>query len=124
MMPIHSIFAKLNIMKFSDLISLCNCLLFINIFLVIRLLQFFHVFILASNTHEKNTRFATHGLLIKSTCNISKYNTTNAFVISAIASWNFFQKEFPINNLRKVSYSQLEVLIKNYFFNSFKQISV
>ena len=80
---------------------------------------FTHVFILASNTHEENTRFASHGLLIKPrislikpTCNTSKYGN-NAFVASAIASWNFFQKEFPSNNLRQISYSKLKVLIKN-----------
>ena len=84
----------------------------INIF-VVRLLQFFsHVFILASNTLEQNTRFASHGPLIKPTCNTSKYGT-NAFVASAIASWNFFQKEFPSNDMRQISYSQLKVLIKN-----------
>ena len=88
------IFAKLNIIKFSDLISLCNCLFIYNIFLV-RLLQLFHVFILASNTHEQNTRFASHGLLIKPRCNTSKYGT-NAFVASAIASWNFRKKSFPV----------------------------
>ena len=49
------------------------------------LIGFFNVFILASNTHEKSTRFASHGLLIKPTCNTSKYGT-NAFVASAIAS--------------------------------------
>ena len=39
------------------------------------------------------------------------------FAASAIASWNFFQNKFPSNNLRQISYSQLKVLIKNYFFN-------
>ena len=109
------IFAKLNIIKFSDLISLCNCLFIYKHFLV-RLLQFFHVFILASNTHEQNTRFASHGLLIKPICNTSKYGT-NALVASAIASWNFFQKEFPSNTIRQIFHSQLKVLIRNYFFN-------
>ena len=64
-----------------------------------------------------------HGLLIKPTCSTSKYGT-NAFVVSAIASWNFFQKEFPSNSLRQISYSQLKVLIKNYLFNSYNQTSV
>ena len=50
-----------------------------------------------------------------------KYGT-NAFVASAIASWNFFQKEFPNSNMRQISYSQLKVLIKNFFFNSYNQI--
>ena len=36
----------------------------------------------------------------------------------------FFQKEFPNNNLRQIPYFQLKVLIKNYFFNSYNQISV
>ena len=31
---------------------------------------------------------------------------------------------FPVNNLRQISYSQLKVLSKNYFFNSYNQISV
>ena len=66
------IFAKLNIINFSDLISLCNVCSSINIFLV-RLLQFFHIFILASSTYGQNTRFASHGLLIKPRCNTSKY---------------------------------------------------
>ena len=102
------IFAKLNIINFSDLISLCNVCSSINIFLV-RLLHFFHIFILASSTYGQNTRFASHGLLIKPRCNTSKYGT-NIFVASAITSWNFFQKEFPSNNMRQISYSQLKVL--------------
>ena len=46
------------------------------------------------------------------------------FAASAIASWNFFQNKFPSNNLRQISYSQLKVLIKNYFSNSYIKISV
>ena len=85
------IFAKLKIINFSDLISLCNCL-FINKHLISKSPSVFsHVFILASNTHEQNTRFASHGLFIKPTCNTSKYRT-NVFVASAIASWSFFAK--------------------------------
>ena len=113
------IFAKLNIIKFSDLISLCNCLFIYKHFFSKAPSVFSHVFILASNTHEQNTRFASHGLLIKPICNTSKYGT-NALVASAIASWNFFQKEFPSNNVRQ--YSQFTVLIKNYFLNSYNQI--
>ena len=78
---------------------------------------------LASNTPEQNTRFASHGLMTKPTCSISKYGT-NAFAVSTIASWNFFQEEFVSNSLRQISYSQLKVLIKNYFFNSNNQISI
>ena len=113
------IFAKLNIIKFSDLISLCNCLFIYKHVFSKAPSVFSHVFILASNTHEQNTRFASHGLLIKPRCNTSKYST-NTFVASAIASWNFFQKEFPSNNVRQ--YSQFTVLIKNYFLNSYNQI--
>ena len=116
-------FAKLNIIKFSDLISLCNFFFIYKHFISQASSLFLHVFILASNTHEQNTRFASHGLLIKPTCNTSKYGT-NAFVTSAIASWNFFQKEFPSNDLRQISYSQLKVLIQNNFFNSYNQIPV
>ena len=117
------IFAKLNIVKFSGLISLCNCLFIFKHFISKSASVFSHVFILASNTHEQNTRLASHGLLTKPTCNTSKYGT-NGFAASAIASWNFFQKTFPSNNLRQIFYSQLKVLIKNYFFNSYNQISV
>ena len=90
------IFAELNIIKFSDLISLCNCLLFIYKHFISKAPSVFsHVFILSSNTREQNTRFASHGLLIKPICNTSEYGT-NAFVASAIASWNFFKKSFPV----------------------------
>ena len=51
-------------------------------------------------------------------------NGTNAFVTSAIALWIFFQKEFPSNNLRQISYSQRKALIKSYFFDSYNQISI
>ena len=118
-----SIFAKLNIIKFSDLISLYNCLLIYKHFFSKAPSVFSHVVILASNTHKQNTRVASHGLLIKPKCNISKYGT-NAFIASAIASWNLFQKEFPSNNLRQVPYSKFKIWIKNYFFNSYNQISV
>ena len=103
------IFAKLNIIKFSDLISLCNCLFIYKHFFSKPYSVFLHVFILASNTHEQNNRFASHGPLIKPRCNTSKFGN-NAFVASAITSWNFFQKEFPSNNMRQISYSQLKVL--------------
>ena len=65
------IFAKLNIIKFSDLISLCNCLFICKHFFSKAPSVFSHVFILASNTHEQNTRFASHGLLTKPTCSTS-----------------------------------------------------
>ena len=117
------IFTKLKIIKFSDLILLCNCLFIYKHFISKSPSVFSNVFILASNTQEQNTRFASHGLLTKPTCNTSKYGN-NPFAASAIASWNFFQKEFPSNNLRQTSYSQLKVLIKNYFFNTYNQISV
>ena len=104
---------KLNIIDVFDLISLCNCLFIYKQFLSKSHSIFSHDFILASNTHEQNTRFLSHGLLTKPTSNTSKYGT-NAFAASAIASWIFFQKMFPSNNLRQVSYSQLKVLIKNY----------
>ena len=117
------IFAKLNKIKISDLISLCNCLFIYKHFISKPASVFSHVFILASNTHEQNTRLASHGLLTKPRCNTSKYGT-NGFAASAIASWNFFQNKFPSNNLRQISYSQLKVLIKNYFSNSYIKISV
>ena len=100
------IFAKLNIIKFSDLILLCTCLFIYKQFIIKSTSNFSHVFNLASNTHEQNTKFALHGLSTKPTCNILKYGT-NAFAAS----------EFPSNNLRQISYFQLKVLIKNYFFN-------
>ena len=102
------IIAKLNIFKFSDLISLYNCLIIYKHFFSKPPSVFLRVFILASNTYEQNTRFVPHGLLIKPTCNTSKYGT-NAFAASAIASWNLFQKEFPSNNLRQVSYSKFKI---------------
>ena len=48
------IFAKLNIIKFSDLISLCNCLFIYKHFLV-RLLQFFHMFSFQHPIHMNKT---------------------------------------------------------------------
>ena len=120
---ILSVFAKLNIINSSDLISLCNCLFIYKHFFSKAPSVFSHVAILASNTHKQNTRVASHGLLIKPTCNSSKYGT-NAFAAPAIASWNLFQKEFPSNNLRQVSYSKFKIWVKNYFFNSYNQISV
>ena len=89
------IFAKLNIIKFSDLISLCNCLFIYKHFISKAPSVFSHVFILASNTHEQNTRFASHGLLIKPTSSTSKYDT-NAFVASAIAYGIFSKTSFPV----------------------------
>ena len=71
---------------------------------VTRLLQIFHVFILASNTHKQNTRFASPGLLIKPACNTSKYGT-NAFIASAIASWKFSLKDILSNTMRQIFYS-------------------
>ena len=117
------IFAKLNIITFPDLISLCNCLFIQKHFFSKAPSVFSLVFILASNTNELNTRFASHGLSIKPTCNTSKYGT-NSFVASAIASWNFFQKEFPSNTMRQIFHSQLKVLIRNYFFNFCLKIKV
>ena len=122
MMPIP-IFWKSNIIRFSGLISLCNCLFIYKQFLV-RLLQFFPMFSFKHPIHMNKTLGLRHMVfLIKPRCNTSKYGT-NAFIAFAIASWNFFQKEFPSNNVRQISYSQLKVLIKNYFFNSYNQISV
>ena len=67
------IFVKVNIIKFSDLILLYNCLFICKPFISKSSSVFSHVFILASNAHEQNTRFASHSLLAKPTCNTSKY---------------------------------------------------
>ena len=117
------IFAKLDIIKFSDLISICNCLFIFKHFISKPASIFSHVFILAFNTHEQSTRFASHGHLTKPTCNTSIYGT-NGFAPSAIASWNFFQNKFSSNNLRQISYPQFKVLTKTYFFHSYNQISL
>ena len=58
--------------------------------------------------HEQNTRFASHGHLTKTTCNMSKYGT-NAFAASARASWDFLQNEFPSNNFRDILFSTQSV---------------
>ena len=116
------IFAKLNIIKFPDLIFFffCNCLFIYKHFLSKPSSVFSNVFILTSNTHEHKTRSMSHGLLTKPSCNTSKYGT-NAFAASAIKSWDFFQKKFCNNNLCQLSYSHLKLLIQNHFFNSYNQ---
>ena len=114
------IFAKLNIIKFPDIISFCNCLFIYKHFLNNSSSFFSNVFILTSNTHEQNTRSASYGLLTKRSCSTSKYGT-NAFAASAIKSWNFFQKKFSNNSICQLSYSQLKLLIKNHFFQSYNQ---
>ena len=103
------IFVKLNIIKFTSLFSFCKSPS-----------VFSNAFVLRSNAHEQNTRSALHGLLTKPSCSISKYSI-NAFAASAIKSWNFSQKRFSNNNLCQLSYSQLKLLIKNHFFNSYNQ---
>ena len=114
------IFAKLNVIKFLILFLFLIVCLSANIFLV-SLPYFFQIFfILKSNTHEQNTRSASHGLLTKPSCSASKYGL-NAFVLSAIKLWNFFQKRFSNNNLCQSFYPQLKLLIKNHFFNSYNQ---
>ena len=114
------IFAKLNIIKFPDLISFWNCLFIYKHFLNKSSSVVSNVLILTSNTHEQNARSVSHGLLTKQSCITSKYGTNN-FAVSAIKSWNFFQKMFSNNNLCQLSYSQLKLLIKNHFFNSYNQ---
>ena len=114
------IFAKLNAIKFLDLISFCNCLFIYKHFLSKSSSVFSNVFVLTCNTHEHNSRLASHGVLTKPSCSTSKYGT-NAFAASAIKSWKFFQKKFSNNNLCQLSYSQLKLLINNHFFNSYNQ---
>ena len=79
------IFAKLNIITFSDLISLFNCLCIYKHFIIKPDSVVSNLFITVSNTHEQNTRFESDCLLTKQTCDTSKYGT-NAFAASAIAS--------------------------------------
>ena len=86
------IFAKLNIIKFPDLIYFCNWLFIYKHLLRKSLSVFSNVLVLTSNTHEQNTRSASHGLLTKPSCSTSKYGT-NAFAASAIKLWNVFQKK-------------------------------
>ena len=70
-------FIKLNIIKFPDLISSCNSLFIYKHFLSKSPSVFSNVFVLRSNTHEQNTRPASHGLLPKPS-GTSKYGI-NAF---------------------------------------------
>ena len=92
-----AIFAKLNVIKF-PVISFCNCLFVYKYFLSKSSSVFSTVFILTSNTHEQNSRSASHGRLTKPSCTTSKYGA-NAFVASAIKPWNLFQRKFSNNNL-------------------------
>ena len=112
------IFAKLKIIKFPDHISFCNCLFTYKHFLSKSSSVFSNVFILTFSTHEQSTRSTSHDLLTKPSCSTSKFGT-NSFAASAIKSWNCFQKKFSNNNLCELSYSQLKLLIKNHFFNSY-----
>ena len=105
-------FAKLNIIKFPNLSSFCNCFFIYKYFLNKSSSVLSNVFILASNIHEQNTRAASHSLLTKPSCSTSRYDT-NTFNASAIKSWNFFQIKFSNNNLYQLSYFELKVLIKN-----------
>ena len=89
------IFAKLNIIKFPDLISFCNGLFLYKHFPNNSSSVFSSVFILTSNTHEQNTRSASYGLLTKPSCSTCKYGT-NAFAAPAIKSWDFFRKKSVI----------------------------
>ena len=114
------IFAKLNMIKFPGLISFCNCLFIYKHFLNKSSSVFSSMFILTSNTHEQNTRSASHRILTKPSCSTSKYGT-NAFAASTIKSWNFYQKKFSNNNLCQLTYSRLKLLIKNHFFKSYNQ---
>ena len=97
-----------------------NCLFIYKNFLSKSPSVFSNVFVLRSNTHEQNTRSASHSPLTKPSCSTSKYGI-NAFAASAIKSWNFFQKRFSNNDLCQLSYSHLKLLIKNHFFNSCNQ---
>ena len=114
------IFAKLNVIKFPDLVSFSNCLFSYKHFLSKSSSVFSNVFTLTYNTHDQNTRLAWHGLLTKPSCSTSKYGA-NTFAASGIKSWNFFQKRFSNKNLCQLSYFQLRLLIKNHFFNSYNQ---
>ena len=84
------IFGKLNITKFPDLISFCNCLFIYKPFLSKSLSVFSNVFALRSNTPEKNTRPASHGLLTKPSCNSSKYK---CFCCFSYEIMEFFSKK-------------------------------
>ena len=114
------LFAKSNIIKFSNLISFCDCLFSINIFWVSFPQIFSNVFILTSSNSKQSARSALHGLLTKPSCSTSKYGT-NAFAASAIKSWNLLKRKFSNNSLCQLSYSQLKVLIKNHFIISYNQ---
>ena len=114
------IFAELNIIQFSNLICFCCCFFVYKHFLNKFCSVFSNVFILTSNTHEQNTRSTLHGLSTKPSCSTPKQGT-NVFAASGINSCNFFQRMFSNNNICHLSYSQLKVLIKNHFFNSFNQ---
>ena len=103
---ITPIFAKLNIIKFPDLIPFCNCFFIYKYFLSKYSSVFYNVFILTSNTHEQNTRLASHGLLTKPSCSTSRYDA-NDFAASAMKFWNFFQKKFYNNSLCQLSYSPI-----------------
>ena len=81
---------------------------------------FSHVFILASNGHEQNTRFASHSLFTKQTCNTSKYKISyiskiplfNTLFISLIELKNIYWKHQIKENrgkskIDKLNYSKL-----------------
>lgn len=108
------------IIKFPDLFLHVIVCLSVNIFWV-SLLHFFHTFQLWHLILINKTLGLHHIVfLAKSHCNTSKYGT-NTFTASTIRSWNFFRIKFSDNSLCPLPYSQLKVLVQNYFWNYYNQ---
>ena len=107
---VHTVplFMKLNIINFSDLILLSNCLFILKHCISKSPSVFSHVLDLASDTYEQNTRFASHDLLTEPTCNT--YCT--GFSCFCYSIMDFFPKRDSSNNLRQISYSQLSQFLQ------------
>ena len=102
----------MKIIKFVDLVSVENCIFIIKCVSCKSYSVCSHLYNLATDRHNHQTRYAMNGLLILPNCDTAKFGT-KASLYSTITSWNSFQALFSEKNFKTLSPISLKKLIKD-----------
>ena len=113
----------MKIIKFVDLVSVGNCIFVIKCVSCKSYSVCSHLYNLATDRRNHQTRYAMNGLLILPNRNTAKFST-KASLYSTITSWNSFQALFSEKNFRIMPPVNFKKLLKDYLISSYFDIII
>ena len=112
------LFKDSNIVKFSDKITLENCIFIKNYFNQTLPKPFKNWFAFSTDSHTRNTRWSNLGCL-ETPPHKTKIYGRRSVNISAIYTWNYLQSHHRNIMFHQLSLTRLKKLIMQYYFSNY-----